>query len=169
MPSGLEDAVSSDDVACFCLGMDIRGEKISETLLRSLMQNRCVNILEYLIRTKERLPCAYPPENLLLTVLYDMDECPILPVIKAIEETFPGTIKSAEDASHRNAFWYTLRHHIKILNVHNVNFCCATDIEDVELYLLSKGCDPAKASNDRFSWQTMKRVINVIKHFETNG
>lgn len=164
---GLEDATSSDDVAGFCLGMDIRGKQLSRTLLRCLMRKRCVNILTHVIRTYKKLPSACPPEILLLITLYEMDGCPLLPVIKAIEETFPGTIKSAEDASHRNALWYTLRHHIKVLNVHNVNFCCATDIEDVEQYLLSKGCDPAKASNDRFSWQTMKRVINVIKHYET--
>ena len=169
VPSGLEDAVSSDDVASFCLGMDIRGRQLSRTLLQCLMRNRCVNILTHVIRTCKRLPGVCPPDILLLTVLYELDGCPLLPIIKVIEEMFPGSIKSAEDASHRNAFWYTLRHHIKVLNVHNVNFCCATDIEDVEQYLLSKGCDPTKASNDRFSWQTMKRVINVIKHFETNG
>ena len=166
---GLEDATSSDDVAGFCLGMDIRGKQLSRTLLRCLMRKRCVNILTHVIRTYKKLPSACPPEILLLIALYEMDGCPLLPVIKAIEETFPGTIKSAEDASHRNALWYTLRHHIKVLNVHNVNFCCATDIEDVEQYLLSKGCDPTKASTDRFSWQTMKRVINAIQHFETNG
>lgn len=166
---GLEDATSSDDVAGFCLGMDIRGKQLSRTLLRCLMRKRCVNILTHVIRTYKKLPSACPPEILLLIALYEMDGCPLLPVIKAIEETFPGTIKSAEDASHRNALWYTLRHHIKVLNVHNVNFCCATDIENVEQYLLSKGCDPTKASNDRFSWQAMKRVINAIQHFETNG
>lgn len=164
VPSGLEDAVSSDDVARFCLGMNIRGRQLSRTLLQCLMRNRCVNILTHVIRTCKRLPGVCPPDILLLTVLYELDGCPLLPIIKVIEETFPGTIKSAEDASHRNALWYTLRHHSQIKHA---NFCCATDIEDVEQYLLSKGCDPAKASNDRFSWQTMKRVINVIKHYET--
>ena len=160
-----EDAISSDNVAGFCLGMDIRGKRLSQTSLRYLMQKRCVNILEHLIRTNKKLPGVYPPENLLLTVLYEMDGCPLLPIIKAIEETFPGTIKSAEDASCRNALWYTLRHHSQI---HHVNFCCALDIENVEQYLLSKGCDPAAPSNDRFSWQAMKRVINVVKHYATN-
>ncbi len=166
VPSGLEDAVSSDDVASFCLGMDIRGRQLSRTLLQCLLRNRCVNILTHVIRTCKRLPGVCPPDILLLTVLYELDGCPLLPIIKVIEETFPGTIKSAEDASHRNALWYTLRHHSQIKHA---NFCCATDIEDVEQYLLSKGCDPAKASEDRFSWQTMKQVINVVKHFETNG
>ena len=164
VPSGLEDAVSSDDVANFCLGMDIRGRQLSRTLLRCLMQKRCVNILDYIIRTCKRLPIVCPPDILLLTVLYEMDGCPLLPIIKVIEEMFPGTIKSAEDASHRNALWYTLRHHSQIKHA---NFCCATDIEDVEQYLLSKGCDPAKPSISGFSWQTMKRVINVVKHYET--
>ena len=159
-----EEAISADNVAGFCLGMDINGKRLSPTLLRYLMQKRCVNILEHLIKVNKKLPDVYPPENLLFTVLYEMDRCPLLPIIKAIEETFPGTIKSAEDASHRNALWYTLRHHSQ---VRHVNFCCATDIEDVEQYLLSKGCDPAKPSSDWFSWQTMKRVINVVKHYET--
>ena len=163
--SGLEDAVSSDDVANFCLGMDIRGKQLSRTLLRCLMQKRCVNILDHIIRTCKRLPGVCPPDILLLTVLYELDGCPLLPIIKVIEEMFPGTIKSAEDASHRNALWYTLRHHSQIKHA---NFCCATDIEDVEQYLLSKGCDPAKPSSDRFSWQTMKQVINVVKHYEMN-
>ncbi len=160
-----EEAISSDNVASFCLEMDISGKRLSPTLLRYLMQKRCVNILDHLIRINKKLPGVYPPENLLLTVLYEMDGCPLLPIIKAIEETFPGTIKSAEDASCRNALWYTLRHHSQIKHV---NFCCALDIEDVEQYLLSKGCDPAAPSNDRFSWQTMKRVINVVKHYATN-
>ena len=160
-----EEAISADDVAGFCLGMDINGKRLSPTLLRYLMQKRCVNILEHLIKVNKKLPDVYPPENLLLTVLYEMERCPLLPIIKAIEETFPGTIKSAEDASHRNALWYTLRHHSQ---VRHANFCCATDIEDVEQYLLSKGCDPAKPSSDRFSWQTMRRVINVVKHYEMN-
>ena len=164
VPSGLDEAVPSDDVASFCLSMDIRGKQLSRTLLRCLMQKRCVNILDYIIRTCKRLPIECPPDILLLTVLYEMDGCPLLPIIKVIEEMFPGTIKSAEDASHRNALWYTLRHHSQIKHA---NFCCATDIEDVEQYLLSKGCDPAKSSNDCFSWQTMKRVINVVKHYET--
>ena len=165
MPSGLDEAVPSDDVASFCLSMDIRGKQLSRTLLQCLMQKRCVNILDYIIRTCKRLPIVCPPDILLLTVLYEMDGCPLLPIIKSIEETFPGTIKSAEDASHRNALWYTLRHHSQ---VHHVNLCCALDIEDVEQYLLTKGCDPAKVSNDRFSWQTMRRVINVVKHYEMN-
>ena len=164
VPSGLDEAVPSDDVASFCLSMDMRGKQLSRTLLRCLMQKRCVNILDYIIRTCKRLPIVCPPDILLLTVLYEMDRCPLLPIIKAIEEMFPGTIKSADDASHRNALWYTLRHHSRIKHA---NFCCATDIEDVEQYLLSKGCDPAKPSSDRFSWQTMKRVINVVKHYET--
>ena len=164
VPSGLEDAVSSDDVANFCLGMDIRGRLLSRTLLQCLMRNRCVNILTHVIRNCKRLPIVCPPDILLLIVLYEMDGCPLLPIIKLIEETFPGTIKSAEDVSHRNALWYTLRHHSQIKHA---NFCCATDIEDVEQYLLSKGCDPAKVSKDRFSWQTMKQVINVVKHYET--
>lgn len=159
-----EDAISSDNIASFCLGMDINGKRPSPTLLRYLMQKRCVNILEHLIRMNKKLPGVYPPENLLLTVLYEMDGCPLLPIIMAIEETFPGTIKSAEDASCRNALWYTLRHHSQL---YHVNLGRALDIEDVEQYLLSKGCDPAKASNERFSWQTMKRVINVVKHYET--
>ena len=158
-----EDAISSDNVAGFSLGMDINGKRLSQTLLRYLMQKRCVNILEHLIRTNKKLPGFYPPENLLLSVLYEMDGCPLLPIIKAIEETFPGTIKSAEDASCRNALWYTLRHHSQIKHG---NFCCALDIEAVEQYLLSKGCDPAAPSNDRFSWQAMKRVINIVKHYE---
>ena len=161
-----EDAISSDNVAGFCLGMDINGKRLSQTLLRYLMQKRCVNILAHIIKTNKKLPGVYPPENLLLTVLYEMDGCRLLPIIKAIEETFPGTIKSAEDASCRNALWYTLRHHSQIKHV---NFCCALDIENVEQYLLSKDCDPAAPSNDRFSWQTMKRVINVVKHYETIG
>lgn len=158
-----EDAISSDNVAGFCLGMDINGKRLSQTLLRYLMQKRCVNILEHLIRTNKKLPGVYPPENLLLSVLYEMDGCPLMPIVKAIEETFPGTINSAEDASCRNALWYTLRHHSQIPHV---NLCWALDIEDVEQYLLSKGCDPAAPSNDRFSWQTMERVINVVKRYE---
>ena len=158
-------AISADDVAGFCLGMDINGKRLSPTLLRYLMQKRCENILAHLIKVNKKLPDVYPPEKLLLTVLYEMDRCPLLPIIKAIEETFPGTIKSAEDASHRNALWYTLRHHSQ---VRHANFCCALEIEDVEQYLLTKGCDPAKVSNDRFSWQTMRRVINVVKHYEMN-
>ena len=158
-------AISSDNVASFCLGMDVSGKRLSQALLRYLMQKRCENILAHLIKVNKKLPDVYPPEKLLLTVLYEMDRCPLLPIIKAIEETFPGTIKSAEDASHRNALWYTLRHHSQ---VRHVNFCCALDIEDVEQYLLTKGCDPAKVSNDRFSWQTMRRVINVVKHYEMN-
>ena len=161
-----EEAISSDNVASFCLEMDISGKRLSPTLLRYLMQKRCVNILDHLIRINKKLPGVYPPENLLLTVLYEMDGCPLLPIIKAIEETFPGTIKSAEDASCRNALWYTLRHHSQ---VHHVNFCRALDIEDVEQYLLSKGCDPAKASNDHFSWQTMARLMRIIEHYETAG
>ena len=159
-----EEAISSDNVASFCLGMDISGKRLSPTLLRYLMQKRCVNILDHLIRINKKLPGVYPPENLLLTVLYEMDGCPLLPIIKAIEETFPGTIKSAEDASCRNALWYTLRHHSQ---VHHVNFCCALDIENVEQYLLSNGCDPAKPSTDRFSWQTMIRLMNIIERYET--
>ena len=164
VPTGLEDAVPSDDVAVFCLGMDISGKRLSQSLLLYLMQKRCVNILDHLIRADKKLPGVYPPENLLLTVLYEMDGCPLLPIIKAIEETFPGTIKSAEDASCRNALWYTLRHHSQ---VHHVNFCCALDIENVEQYLLSNGCDPAKPSTDRFSWQTMIRLMNIIERYET--
>lgn len=161
-----EEAISSDNVASFCLEMDISGKRLSSTLLRYLMQKRCVNILDHLIRINKKLPGVYPPENLLLTVLYVMDGCPLLPIIKAIEETFPGTIKSAEDASCRNALWYTLRHHSQ---VHHMNFCCALDIENVEQYLLSNGCDPAKPSTDRFSWQTMTRLMRIIEHYETAG
>jgi len=160
-----EEAISSDNVASFCLGMDISGKQLSQTVLRYLMKKDCVNILEHLIRTNKKIPDVYPPENLLLSVLHTMGWCPLLPVIKAIEETFPGTIKSAEDASHRNALWYTLRHH-RLWD--NRNPChCALDTEDVEQYLLWKGCDPFKTSNDLFSWQAMARLMRIIEHYET--
>lgn len=162
-----EEAISSDNVASFCLGMDISGKQLSQTVLRYLMKKDCVNILEHLIRTNKKIPDVYPPENLLLSVLYTMGWCPLLPVIKAIEETFPGTIKSAEDASHRNALWYTLRHH-RLWD--NRNPChCALDTENVEQYLLWKGCDPFKTSNDLFSWQAMARLMRIIEHYETSG
>ena len=162
-----EEAISSDNVASFCLGMDISGKQLSQTVLRYLMKKDCVNILEHLIRTNKKIPDVYPPENLLLSVLYTMGWCPLLPVIKAIEETFPGTIKSAEDASHRNALWYTLRHH-RLWD--NRNPChCALDTEDIEQYLLWKGCDPFKTSNDLFSWQAMARLMRIIERYETVG
>ena len=162
-----EEAISSDNVASFCLEMDISGKRLSPTLLRYLMKKDCVNILEHLIRTNKIIPDVYPPENLLLSVLHTMGWCPLLPVIKAIEETFPGTIKSADDTSHRNALWYTLRHHRPW---NNRNPChCAQDIEDVEQYLLWKGCDPFKTSNDLFSWQTMARLMRIIERYETVG
>ena len=162
-----EEAISSDNVASFCLGMDISGKQLSQTVLRYLMKKDCVHILEHLIRTNKKIPDVYPPENLLLSVLHTMGWCPLLPVIKAIEGTFPGTIKSAEDASHRNALWYTLRHH-RLWD--NRNPChCALDTEDVEQYLLWKGCDPFKTSNDLFSWQAMVRLMRIIDHYETAG
>ena len=161
-----EEAISSDNVAGFCLGMDINGNQLSPTLLRHLMQKQCVKILDHLIRTNKKLADIYPAENLLLSVLYTMAGCPLLPVIMAIEETFPGTIKSAEDASHRNALWYSLRHHRLWPN--RTSSLCAFDIEDIEQYLLSKGCDPAKPSNDRYSWQTMTRLMNIIEHYEAS-
>ena len=117
--------------------------------------------MEHLIKVNKKLPDVYPPENLLLSVLHTMGRCPLLPVIKAIEETFPGTIKSAEDASHRNALWYTLPHHRLWNSTH-----CALDTEDVEQYLLWKGCDPFKISNDHFSWQAMERLMRIIEHYE---
>ena len=159
-----EEAISADDVAGFCLGMDISGKQLSQTVLRYLMKKGCVNILEHLIKVNKKLPDVYPPENLLLSVLHTMGWCPLLPVIKAIEETFPGTIKSAEDASHRNALWYTLPLHRLWNNTH-----CALDTEDVEQYLLWKGCDPFKISNDHFSWQAMARLMRIIEHYETSG
>ena len=158
-----EEAISADDVAGFCLGMDISGKQLSQTVLRYLMKKGCVNILEHLIKVNKKLPDVYPPENLLLSVLHaTMGGCRLLPVIKAIEETFPGTIKSAEDASHRNALWYTLPHHRLWNSTH-----CALDTEDVEQYLLWEGCDPFKISNDHFSWQAMERLMRIIEHYET--
>ena len=61
-----EEAISADDVAGFCLGMDINGKRLSPTLLRYLMQKRCVNILAHLIKVNKKLLDVYPPENLLL-------------------------------------------------------------------------------------------------------
>ena len=81
-----------------------------------------------------------------------------------ITRIYTGTVKSAEDALHRNALLYTLRHN-KLWNNRSPSHC-ALDTEDVEQYLLCKGCDPFKTSNDLFSWQTMERLMRIIEHYD---
>ena len=92
------EAISTDNVAQFCIGMNLGGKTVSFSLLRHLIANRCVNILEYIIRNEKSLSKTIPPINLLLTALIEWptpDAKSPLQVLVAIEETYPGTIKSA--------------------------------------------------------------------------
>ena len=101
-------------------------------------------------------------DKLLLTVLHEMPSGGVLQTIEAIEETFPGTIASAEDAFGCNALWFALR-----LFVHRGNADAASAVGE---YLVSHGCDPDKTFGDtgkrRFSWNTMARIVNAIERYE---
>ena len=101
-------------------------------------------------------------DKLLLTVLHEMPSGGVLQTIEAIEETFPGTIASAEDAFGRNALWFALR-----LFVLRGNADTASAVGE---YLVSQGCDPDKTFGDtgkrRFSWNTMARIVSAIERYE---
>lgn len=85
----------------------------------------------------------------------------VLQTIEAIEETFSGTIASAEDAFGRNALWFALR-----LFVLRGNADTASAVGE---YLVSNGCDPDKPFADGrngFSWNTMARIVSAIERYE---
>ena len=154
-----EDAISADNVAQFCIGMNLAGKQLSFTLLRHLIAKRCAKILEHIVRKEKKLSKTISPANLLLTILIEWPSPNVkspLQVFAAIEETYPGTIKSAEDANGNNALWFA---------VYLVNNC--PDIaSEIGNYFASCGCDLDKPFKAGFSWNTMVRLMSIIKRHE---
>jgi len=105
------DAVDRDDGPSFCIGFDIVGGHITKTLVLGLVKRHKWRILECIIRNKMRANSGIDPGKLLLTVLQLLSGEEALPVVMAVEETFPWTIRTAMDKSGRNALWYALRYH----------------------------------------------------------
>lgn len=154
-----EDAISADNVAQFCIGMNLAGKQLSFTLLRHLIANKCVKILEYIVRNEKKLSKDISPIKLLLTTLVEWPSPVVtspLQVLAAIEETYPGTITSAEDAKGNNALWFAS---------YLVN-----NWSDIALgignYFASCGCDLDKPFRAGFSWNTMIRLMSIIKRHE---
>ena len=136
--------------------MNLCGKTVSFSLLRHLIANRCVNILEYIIRNEKSLSKTIPPINLLLTTLIEWpspDAKSPLQVLVAIEETYPGTIKSAEDANGNNALWFAV---YLVSNWPDIT-------SEIGKYFASCGCDLDKPFKAGFSWNTMARVITIIE------
>ncbi len=166
-----EDAISADNVAAFHLGMDIRGKRLSVSLLRHLISERCRNILEHVIRNDRSLPKTISPANLLLVVLNEMEPNHMLQTIAALEETYPGTIKTAEDERGRNALWFALslydygdietriKHHL-----HGFDDDATSVAKSIGAYLSAHGCDPDKPFNsESFSWNTVSRIMDIVE------
>ena len=154
-----EDAISADNVAQFCIGMNLAGKRLSFTLLRHLIANQCVNILEYIVKNKKDLNKTISLNNLFLTVLIEWPSHGVkspLQVFAAIEATYPGTIKSAKDANGNNALWFALP--------------LFYDSPYIALkfgeYFAACGCDLAKSFSAGFSWYTMFRLMSIIKRHE---
>ena len=166
-----EDAISADNVAAFHLGMDIRGKRLSVSLLRHLISKRCRNILEHVIRNDCSLPKTISPANLLLVVLNVMEPEHMLQTITAIEETYPGTIKTAEDAQGRNALWFALRLYdygdIETRIRFRLNGFVGDETsvaKSIGAYLAAHGCDPDKPfNNEGFSWNTVSRIMDIVE------
>ena len=166
-----EDAISVDSVAAFRLGMDIRGKRLSISLLRHLIAERCRNILEHIIRNDRSLPKTISPENLLLIVLHEMEPDHVLQTIAAIEETYPGTIKMAEDERGRNALWFALRLYDYGDIATRIDHRLHGFVDDATIvaksigeHLASHGCDPDKPfNNEGFSWNTVSRIMDIVQ------
>lgn len=155
-----DDAISADNVALFCIGMNLGGKQLSFTLLRHLIARRCVNILEYIVRNEKKLRKTISPGNLLLTTLIEWPSPDVkspLQVLVAIEETYPGTIKSAEDAYGNNTLWFAAP---LIRNQPN------NLVSEIGKYFASCGCDLDKPFKAGFSWNTMVHVMSIIEHHE---
>ena len=156
-----EDAISADNVAQFCIGMNLAGKRLSFTLLRHLIANQCVKILEYIVRNEKKLSKDISPIKLLLTTLVEWPSPVVtspLQVLAAIEETYPGTIKSAEDAKGNNALWFAS---YLVNNWSNIAL-------EIGNYFASCGCDLDKPFRAGFSWNTMIRLMSIIKRHEQN-
>lgn len=79
-----------------------------------------------------------------------------LQVFVAIEETNPGTIKSAVDANGNNALWHTL----------HLLYDLTDAASEIGKYFALFGCDLDKPFWAAFSWNTMVRLISIIKRHE---
>ena len=159
----LDNAFSDDNAAEFNILMHLNGKKTTLTLLRYLIQNHRTNILADIIRNDQHLARVLAPEKLLLLTLShtNMNE---LPSVQAIENTHPGTISSAKDASGRNALMI-LRLHAFEDTLIGVT-CCYEKLNAVEEYLINHGCDPDCQSQDGFSWRALKRLGDIVNRFE---
>ena len=167
VPKNLPDgAIATDNVAQFCIGMSLTGKHLSVTLLRHLIAKRCVNILEHVIRNNPTLKKTISPENLLFIILTEMPNTDyIIPIIAAIEETFPGTIKTAEDSYGNNSLWFAAKRYGSHSR-HPGGYFGSDMMTKVGQYLTSYGCDPDKPFKDGFSWNTIIRVITIIERHE---
>ena len=112
----------------------------------------------HIVRKEKKLAKTISPANLLLTILIEWRTSIrlLMQVVAAIEETYPGTIKSAVDANGDNTLWHTLH----LIYDH-------TDAApEIGKYFALRGCDLDKSFRAAFSWNTMVRLISIIKRHE---
>lgn len=159
-----EDTLKDDDLPRFCMLTTLRGRHTTRTVLQLLVQHRAARILEHLVRTDKKLPRIYSPDKLLLLVLAFMNDDRVPQVVAAIEETYPGTVAAAEDASRRNALWHALRFRSSCRIGHFHSDDVATALAQ---YLLSHGCNPDRVSSDGFSWRAMSRLLDILDRHPT--
>ncbi len=149
-----ENAIRTDNVAEFRMGMALVGKQLSPTLVRHLIGQSASNILEHLVRNKSVVE-AWPPDKLLQLVLATMNGPGIPTIVAAIEDTFPGTVATAKDADGHDALFHSLRFHMPSpQNAFPPN--ALTDL------LVSRGANPGKVYREGFSYRAMSRLIRIV-------
>ena len=143
MPEAMRQAMTHDAVEQFLIYKDISGKKMSYSLLMEIIERKAVKIFSKLLESGEIFKHAITLEELCFCLAGGFEDGTSVPFLQAIENIYPGTVKSVHDRWGRNLLWYA------VLNKKTAwfhPFCRLTE------FLINAGCDVNNRNQLDFSF-----------------
>jgi|GEM_PF-3554521 len=134
----IKEAIDNDHVSIFEMDRQLRGKNITTSMLRYLLCHNAVKCFTHLLvcYPKSVYKCR-TPEEWLFTVCRCCSAKLAIPIIKLIEEDYPGIVERACDPWGNTLLWNSLVNH-------------NDSVEEIQNILIEFGCDPNKKINGGF-------------------
>lgn len=150
--NGLYDAIDADSVSGFMMPLDISGARLTNVMIRIILQRKAINIATYLYKNKALFRKSISPRTLLFYACANWSNIDCIPFISMLEKDTPGLISSSVDIYGHDALWYTLYNQ-------NEYFMATPEArsrrDTIDLFLTKNGCDPNRKSTIGLSFSDL--------------
>ena len=150
----LEQALNEDDTPSFEMYRLMQRQNICYSLLAEILMAKATSILRHLVENDAIPKSAVSLPELCCTCAARFRDSYSVPLLTAIEEARPGTIKSVHDNFGRNLLWYAL--HNQTTGWFHPN-CKLTQ------FLLEKGCDPDNQNQAGLTWREVTDGLTLTQ------